>query len=447
MLQYTLIFGLFLLTSGLSLGAAHGNSNADSCQQTLQEIIDHPKSLDLLQQLLEAEKKVAALREENGQIERQSTADARRKEAQLSIHIQRGERNAAIDLYRTIFRSVEYSYLRILQIRDQLQALESQATDDAQLAMGIQDQHFLLSAESRKLLIEFGSNYSEYIRARQKLEKLIDDARSQASRFLDDENSADNTQQIQAEDRKRFADNAEIVLKSLQITSLLSAFPDSGLREEPITVKELHDFFRAEPEAQIANVQSDLTEEQRIRRWAILYPAIEAFRFLVYRLPIWAVRPTSMAMGISYNHYVREKYFPDIERLVRYSAGQGKPIDFLYEELAKINSKFHIIRQDEFLVTLARIKDATKLWIDLKAEAKRLSNTDPIYAAYYERMITAEGRALKLGDLPLYFEGSNADKKIASAIGIVTGSAGVYALWGADLAHWVSQVLAMAAGG
>jgi hypothetical protein len=316
-------------------------------------------------------------------------------------------------------------------------------SEDPEFGGQIESQHFFLSQELRRRLKEYGENYAEYIRARQKLEKLIDEAKSQVVRLADSENSSDTYLQIQKIDHEKFALNAEKVLDALQIKVLLSSAPNSGLRQRSISTKELHAFFTREHEAIEAHLISDLTEEQSIRRWSAIYPVLETFRALVYRLPTWAVRPTSLALGLSYNHYVREKYFPDIERLFRYRNNPDHSIENLYEELTKINAQYTSVREDEFLVTLARVKDCTRLWVELKREAKRMADTteDSIYDQYYARMLEAESRALKMGDLPLYFEGSAVDKKVVGAMGFITGISGAYYIWGQDLIQWANTLL------
>lgn len=425
-----------------SLSSAEVETIVD-CRSILQESLGHAAGAEKLTRLIELEKRVAYLREQNGQIERKNVAEARKKEAQLAIHLQRGEKNAAIDLYRTTFRAVEFGYIRVKQIRVEMQKLENSQTDDPELGREIETQHFLLAQEQRLRLKEFGTNYSEYIRARQKLERLIDEAKSIVSKDADTENGADTYHMLQIAEREKFARNAELVLSSLQIRSLLEAAPEAELPQTVLTVQEIHEFFKQEAEAIEAHLTSDLTEEERIRRWAVIYPMLEAFRSVVYRLPTWAVSPTSLALGLSYNHYVREKYFPDVERLLRYRTNPDHNIENLYEELTRINAQYASVRQDDFLVTLARVKDATKLWIELKQESKRLSDAseEAIYDQFYERMLEAEKRALKMGDLPLYFEGSPVDKKVVGAFGILTGLTGVYLTWGQDISAWASSVL------
>lgn len=449
---YIFILSASLLTpkqarasSDLDLEITDQAANELSCQRLLDESVAQTMAQSDLVTILELEKRISQLREDNGQIERRNVAENRKREAQLSIHIQRGEQNAAIDLYRTIFRSVEYSYLRVKQIRMELATLAPLSVEDMELGSKIHDQIFFLVQEQRDLLKQFGENYAEYIRARQKLERMIQEAEARVTQVADLEHQAAETSTSATKaDLERYAKNARSVLESLQLKSLLPAVPESGLRRRAITTRELHGFFKSEPDAIIAHLESDLREEERVRRWAAIYPVLEVFRSAVYRLPTWAVRPTSLALGLSYNHYVREKYFPDIERLLRYHSNGRYTLPQLYDELTKINAKYATVRQDEMLVTFERVKEATELWHLLKAEAKaRAALPDQIiYTNFHERILKAEERAVKFGDLPLYFEGSVVDKKVVSAIGFVTGSAGAYLIWGQDIQNWVTNFLA-----
>ncbi|MEK7354820.1 MAG: hypothetical protein AAB250_00125, partial [Bdellovibrionota bacterium] len=365
--------------------------------------------LEAVQEIQNLENSVEKMRQFNGQYQRSSLIKAKLRLDSFDDHLVAGENGPAVDIYRTLFREVELKFWIVKSVDKRLSELDksvgSRETGD------VKAERLSLAKERSDALKLIGENYGEYVSARELLEKIIA-TEGNIGPSVFGPAPAPPGHESHAE-RALYAAAAKKVMASLGIKNLAQLFPKLGLPNERAALADLKTLFRTEPEALKAKLKKDRADG----RWATLKvftlagPILNAIDGMVSRFPAKFADSIRAITGLAHRVSIRNKYIPMIERVLNLPEN---PLMRL-ELVRKLNSQNP---NDEFLVVFARTVDATQTWSDMKAEAVKQGATNTIYATYAERMVDAEARAKKAGDLALNYDSSPADK-----VALVTAAA------------------------
>ncbi len=279
--------------------------------------------------------------------------------------------NASTDLYRSLFRDVEVAYWNIKG-----------------------------GVNLKRAYQNLGRNYGEYSYIRKLLEKLAL------------ESNADS------------AADAQSILRGLGSTSTARLLPGLAIPTERPPLEAVAEVFKTHPEALFAKLKHDLKNERVLAFKSLIFGILhlESAQRLLYKiLPNAYVAPVTELIGLSYNSYVLNKYFVDIERVLMSPNSAELKLNLLME----VNSKFST--SDELLVTFARMMSQSAEWSRLHTTAKELAASSKGADNFSDRMTKAETKARTMGDLPRFEDSSIVDRVAAAAVPIAGFSYAIFA--------------------
>jgi len=319
---------------------------------------------------------------------RSTTAIQQRNKLNMIHFLLSGKHNEAIDIYRRVFEDVELSYWVIKQNHAYLNQLEQMSVTPEVIKSSISVKRKIRIFERR-----FAENYGEYIEVRKYLEDVI---KSKTGNLI-------------------FQEAAANTLKYLGVHKFSEKNPDFkalNIPERRVKIEEIKELYRSGARFTRMKLWKDFKKEiisvfKYFMSSEILLKGIEG---TIDRIPAPAQAKVKIktVFGFMKSASLRNRYLPlivDIESL---------PNDnrMRLEELRRKNT---ISASDEFLITFARTTDFSDTWNTLKAEAA-LRAEEPnnrVYKNFYERMLAAENKALHLGDISLFEQGSNIDVTLA----------------------------------
>ncbi|HRK07652.1 MAG TPA: hypothetical protein PLZ57_07760 [Pseudobdellovibrionaceae bacterium] len=345
------------------------------------------------------ERKIEFWRNLTGHTARRHVIEANRRFQLMRFHLQGGEVNAVVEVYRQLFRDVELNLHRMRDLR---------ARGESLLRLGRGKEALRLELEARRHERSFGESYGEYVRVRTELETMAaaEGAPAQA---------------------------AQRALDNLGLRNLRQLFPSLGLPADRVSLDVVREAFRNSPEALLGKLERDLSAERRTAVFMIGLPVLNASQALLYRLPPVARERVTSLLGMSYDVYLRDRYFPEVERLMQYSGGEAQQLRLLMELNAKGT-------RDELLLVMARLVNAESTWVRLRRQAE--SERDmPMTQNFLERMRKAEAEAQRLGALSLYQRVAMTERTARMILLITGAGAAAYAQWGDDLDEDVRGLL------
>jgi hypothetical protein len=175
------------------------------------------------------------------------------------------------------------------------------------------------------------------------------------------------------------------------------------------TMAEIKDLFRSKAQYTRIKLFSDFKAEivtvvKYILSSEILIGTVDS---IFNKFPSETALKLKRFTGLMQTEKIRTRYLNvviDIETL---------PHDdrLRFETLRKKNAA---TPNDELLITYARTVDFSDSWNSLKAtaKAKTLVENDVIYNKFYERMVEAEAKAVRMGDISIFDKDSNIDNII-----------------------------------
>lgn len=308
---------------------------------------------------------------------RSTLGKERSRQLNLMHYLAQGKHNEAIDIYRKLFDTVELSFWVIKNTKQQLAEL-----DQSQGAMKIKLEKRLF-LQSRK----FAQNYGEYIHIRNFLENATD--------------------QVGA--NPLFIETAQKVLRNLGVHKFSVVNPDYAslkIPEERVSLAEVKTLFRSSGQFTRLKLLGDFRNEvlsvfRYLLSAEILVSTVDN---IISKFPPHAADKLKSLVGLMRSAHLRHRTLPLIIEIESLPHDQSLRLN----ELRKKNS---ITTNDELLVTYARTVEFTESFNDLKVQAKiqaELPN-NLIMKSFYERLLAAEARALKLPDISLYEKISNID--------------------------------------
>ncbi len=218
--------------------------------------------------------------------------------------------------------------------------------------------------------------------------------------------------------------DAQSILRGLGSTSTARLLPGLGIPTERPPLEAVTDVFKTHPEVLFAKLKNDLRNERLLAFKSLIFGILhlESAQRLVYKiLPNAYVAPVTELIGLSYNSYVLNKYFVDIERVLMSPNSNELKLNLLME----VNSKYST--RDELLVAFARMMSQSTEWSRLHSTAKELSNANTGADNFTERMTKAEIKARTMGDLPRFEDISIVDRVASAAVPVAGISYAIFA--------------------
>jgi len=314
---------------------------------------------------------------------RSTEALKNRRKLQLIGFLKGGKFSEAINIYRHVFENVELSYHRINQDMGTLERLRAQPKIDKSDMANIQAR---LQVYQRR----FAASYGEYVSVRTYLEKVGVDPATDAV-------TAEAAQKTLMFLGVHKFNEKNVDYKSLEIPA-----------ERP-TLTEIKNLFRSKAQYTRMKLFSDFKAEvvtvlKFIFSSEIIIGTVDS---IFNKFPTEASLKLKKFTGLMQTEKIRSRYLNvviDIETLPQDSA-------LRLEALRKKNAS---TPNDELLITYARTVDFSDSWNSLKESAKEktLRDSDVIYKKFYDRMLEAEAKALKMGDISIFDKDSNIDNMI-----------------------------------
>jgi hypothetical protein len=332
------------------------------------------------------------------------TLKLRRKLATIESYLMNNHPEIAHREWRTIFRQVEMSTiiiekyekaLKILAVpmeKEQIIAafkaaslsdgiIESMAKD-LDTVQGRLNLVARLRKEIKTQCEVLGNHYEEYSMVRELLDKLADETVS----------TGDHIEKIKVLLQKMGVDEN---IEKIRFSTLLE-------NESRPSLEAIQRVLHSHPLALIIRLKHERNAEMRmLLTQLVLQPALwEALWSKTMKLPWIYKTPIVRLLSPFYNTQARALHFPLIHQVILSPLQMEKKIYLLRE----LNSS---IDNDELLVTFSRRIDeqAEKCWEELKNFL--LKQTDPQWQDFHKRLVAAEEKGTKLGEISLVYGRSN----------------------------------------
>jgi hypothetical protein len=368
-------------------------------------------ALETVAYMSDLEQKIARLRNSSGGLERRTETDMRLRLHRLNVEISDArDSNAAVDLYRNLFRDVELAYWTLRHGEQEALSLAQEPQDSN--PERVKMIHAWLEDNEREMQlarVKLAEGYGEYRLVRAYLEKAVKDEAVNPDEVIQQNGpellTARSMSRPQGPTSKEIAKKA---LDNLGIHNIKTMFPELKLSNARVSLDALKDYFRSHTELTIKKLEKDLAVEKQINRWKAGYylrrgmqrnlnilPASISLRRLGLEIPIR--QPISELLSLSTDEYLLVEYLPKINKVL-------VSIDS-DDNAARLNRLMDLAsgrRGDEMLVTFAAISYFQKPWLALKAEAHKREADSELYKNFVVRMKAAEVEAGKLGGLSIY---------------------------------------------
>lgn len=223
----------------------------------------------------------------------------------------------------------------------------------------------------------FADNYQEYTFVRTILDSLSQGKLDEV--LTNEELSSPHIAEI----KEKLISRSKKVLSSMGTPRFSGRLIKGQLNLNRPSLEDLDTFYKSYPEIIIMALKHDLSIQRRYTLKLIPTTIVQAQSAIVNMMPSKVQPIIASIIGMNYDNYVLKRYLSDIESVINTpNVTTYKRFTVLTDYAARRNSS-------EFLLTFARIALYSKQWIQLKAQAKELSD-EPIYANFYNEMLKAE---------------------------------------------------------
>lgn len=342
-----------------------------------------------------------------GQSERQADIKANRSFLLLQFHLLTGDSGLAVNLYRKLFRSVELGIHKVREIENDLATKD--LTDVERTAK---------AAERITLVREFGVNYGEYMRVRQYLENEITEAIAALKAALPDDAARAVAMEDPAFKAKVEAIPAYKTFKNLGVSNVRKLWPAAEIASDRVSGREVKEFFE-NTEAVMAMLRHGRSQERWAAARGFVFPFLQLARFFLHRVPLAYRETVTYALGLSYDMYLRDRYFPDVMRVMRIKDN----VEAQLELFMSLNTK---AEKDELAMVFARLISAQKTWTAMKEFAATQKDKNHLIDEFVKVMSDAETKARKAGPLSLFHQKSWSQKISKMTILVITAASGAY---------------------
>ncbi len=338
------------------------------------------------------------------------TLKLRRKLATIESYLMNNHPEVAQREWRTIFRQVEMSTIIIEKYEKALIILSKPITSGAEmekeeiiaafraakLSDGMiesfakdldtfQDRFNLIARLKKEIQAQceiLGNHYEEYTMVRELLDKLADETFS----------TGEHVEKIRVLLQKIGVDEN---IEKIRFPTLL------GNEKRP-SLENIQHVLHEHPLALIIRLKHERDAEMKmLLTQLVLQPALwEALWSKAIKLPWIYKTPIVKLLSPFYNTQARALHFPLIHQVILSPLAMEKKIYLLRE----LNSS---IDNDELLVTFSRRIDeqAEKCWEELKNFLSK--QTDQQWLDFHKRLLAAEEKGTKLGEISLVYGKSN----------------------------------------
>lgn len=347
---------------------------------------------------------------------RSTTAIQERNKMNMIDFLKNGKYEEAIDIYRDKFDAVELSYWMIKNDQKALSALEKKGTLSPKLISARTKLRVRLQIFERR----FAKHYGEYISIRTYLEKIVEEA----------------------EVSPIFLDAAKKTIRYLGVHKFSKVYEDFkslNIPEKRPSLSDIKNLYRSKAKFTRLKLWNDFKNEIiSVIKFAISSEVvIGAVHRIFNKFPPNVAFHLKAFTGVLESAKLNNRYLPLLVEIESLPDDQSLRL----EDLRQKNST---TPHDELLITYARMVDFTDSWNELKAHAATRAEepNNLIYKKFYERMLDAEQKAMKLPDRSLFEETSNIDTIfIVIQAGIVLKLVGVEKIksWD-DLARFLSFI-------